>query len=64
MSAGQESVGADMSVTTTGNAHVAMFPAASVATHVTTVVPGPNNDPEGGEHTRFVPAQLSEAVTL
>lgn len=64
MSEGQESVGAVASVTTTGNAHVAVFPAASVALHVTTVVPGPNDDPEGGEQTRFVPAQLSEAVTL
>ncbi len=61
---GQDSIGTDASVTTTGNAHVAVFPAASVAVHVTTVVPGPNDDPEGGEHTRFVPAQLSDAETL
>jgi hypothetical protein len=64
MSAGQESDGVDASVTMTGKAHVDVFPAASSAMHDTTVVPGPNDDPDGGEHTRFVTAQLSEAVTL
>ena len=48
--------------TLTVNAHVAVFPAASVAVQVTVVVPIGNVAPLGGEHTTPTPRQLSEAV--
>ena len=46
----------------TVNAHVAVFPAASVAVQVTVAVPTGNVEPLGGEHTTLTPGQLSDAV--
>ena len=39
-----------------------MFAAASVAVHVTVVVPTGKVDPLAGTHTIVAPGQLSEAV--
>jgi hypothetical protein len=44
-------LGAVVSETTTLNAHAFVLPAASVAVHVTTVVPGANVLPLAGTHT-------------
>ncbi|HTE20237.1 MAG TPA: hypothetical protein VK689_17875, partial [Armatimonadota bacterium] len=38
---------------------VVVLPAASIAVHVTVVLPLLNADPEGGEHVTVVPGQLS-----
>jgi hypothetical protein len=43
----------------TGNEHTAVFPAASVAVHVTVVVPTGNIEPDGGTHATVTPGQLS-----
>jgi hypothetical protein len=60
--AGHESTGASVSLTVTLNEHVAVFPAPSVAVHVTTVVPTANELPDAGEHSMAEPGQLSVAV--
>jgi len=46
----------------TGNEHIAVFPDASVAVHVTEVVPCGNIDPDGGTHVTVTPEQLSVAT--
>jgi hypothetical protein len=43
----------------TAKLHVAVFPAVSVAMHVTVVVPIGKQLPEAGEHTTVAPGQLS-----
>ena len=48
--------------TVTVKEHVAVFPTASVAVHVTVVVPSGKTDPEAGTQTVVVPGQLSETV--
>jgi hypothetical protein len=49
--------------TVTVNEHELMFPLASVAVHVTVVVPSWNVEPDGGTHATVVPAHpLSETV--
>jgi len=45
--------------TVTGNVHVAVFPAVSVAVQVTVVVPVGNIDPDGGTQATVTPGQLS-----
>ena len=54
--------GATMSLTSTAKRQVAEFDAASVAAHVTKVVPTGNVAPEGGVQTMLTPGQLSDAV--
>ena len=44
------------------NVHVPVFAAASVAVHVTVVVPTANDEPEAGTHTTVAPGQLSDGV--
>ena len=46
----------------TVNVHVAVFAAASVAVHVTVVVPTGKDEPEAGTHAVVTPGQLSPAV--
>ena len=46
----------------TANEQVAVLPAASVAVHVTVVVPTGNGLPDGGTHATVTPGQLSEAT--
>ena len=41
---------------------VAVLPEASVAVHVTVVVPTGKHDPEGGLHITVTPGQLSEGT--
>jgi len=48
--------------TVTGNVHVAVFPAVSVAVQVTVVVPTGNIEPDGGTQATVTPGQLSFAV--
>ena len=48
--------------TSTLNVQVAVFPAASVATAVTVVLPGGNAEPDGGVVATVTPGQLSEAI--
>ena len=43
---------------------VAVLPDASVAVHVTVVVPTGKHVPEGGLHTTVTPGQLSVAVVV
>ena len=62
MFAGQVTVGACVSLTVTENAHVPVFAEASVAVHVTVVVPTGNVEPDAGAHTTVEPGQLSDAV--
>src|SRR5258708_11915380 len=63
MLAGQTNCGACLSSTTTRNAQVLVFPAASVATQLTTFVPFGNVEPEGGVETTVAVPQLSVALT-
>ncbi|WHY58360.1 hypothetical protein QNH43_08890 [Peribacillus simplex] len=59
----QMMVGRSTSNTVTLNEQGALvFPAVSVALHVTIVVPTGKNDPEGGEQTDAAPGQLSFTV--
>jgi hypothetical protein len=44
------------------NEQVAVLPDASVAVHVTVVVPTGNGVPDGGTHATVTPGQLSEAT--
>ena len=62
MFAGQVTVGACVSCTVTVNVQVPVFAAASVAVHVTVVVPTGKVDPDAGAHTTAAPGQLSDAV--
>jgi hypothetical protein len=59
--AGQTNCGACVSSTTTRNAQVLVFPAASVATQFTTFVPFENVEPDGGVQTTVGVPQLSVA---
>lgn len=58
---GHETVGACESLTVTEKLHDPVLEEASVAVHVTIVVPIENVDPEAGTHETVVPGQLSEA---
>ena len=62
MFAGHVTVGASLSVIVTVNVHVAVFAAASVAVHVTVVMPTGNVEPDAGTHATVTPGQLSEPV--
>ena len=62
MLAGQLAVGFSLSFTVTVNEQVPVLPDASLAVHVTVVVPAANVEPEAGEQEIVAPAQLSEAV--
>ena len=64
MFAGHVTVGACVSLTVTVNEHVPVFDAASVAVHVTVVVPIANVEPDAGTHTIPTPGQLSDAVAV
>src|SRR4029079_7004930 len=56
--------GGSVSTTVTAKVHSAELPAASVAVHVTVVVPTVNKLPDGGLHTTTgAGSQLSAAVT-
>ena len=44
------------------NVHVEVLPDASVAVHVTVVVPFGKNEPDAGLHIVVTPGQLSLAV--
>src|SRR5215216_5303150 len=51
--------------TTTSNVRLVEFPAASVAVHVTAVVPIANDEPDAGRHDgTTAPSTRSVAVTL
>ena len=63
MFAGQVIIGGCVSTTVIVNEHMLVFPAASVATAVTVVVPFGNAEPDGGVATTLTPGQLSVAVT-
>jgi len=60
--AGQLATGGWLSFTVTLKTHDAVLPLASVAVHVTGVVPRANRVPEGGTHVVVAPGQLSLAV--
>ena len=62
MSAGQVITGASVSLTVTINVQVSALPTASIAIHVTVVVPTGNTEPEGGLQDIEVSEQLSVAV--
>ena len=62
MFAGHVTVGACVSLTVTVKVHVPVFIAASVAVHVTVVVPMANVEPDAGTHATVAPGQLSAAV--
>jgi hypothetical protein len=62
MFAGQVIDGAWVSLTVTVKVQVPVFAEASVAVHVTVVVPFGNVEPEAGTHATVAPGQLSEAV--
>ena len=46
------------------NVHVPVFAEASVAVHVTVVVPTGNVEPLAGTHATVAPGQLSEAAAV
>ena len=62
MFAGHATVGACVSCTVTVNEQVPVFAEASVAVHVTVVVPTGNVEPDTGTHATVAPGQLSVAV--
>lgn len=63
MFAGQVIAGACVSCTVTENEHVPVFPTASLAVHVTVVVPTGKVDPDAGTHVTVTgPGQLSVPV--
>jgi hypothetical protein len=63
--AGQVTTGFWLSVTVTVNEQLPSLPAASVALHVTVVVPTGNEEPDAGSHvTAPTPGQLSVAVAV
>jgi hypothetical protein len=59
---GHMMVGFCVSLTVTVNMHIAIFIEASVAVHVTVVVPTLNIEPDVGLHITVAPGQLSIAV--
>jgi len=59
---GQTMDGGATSTTRTWKLHVAVFPAASVAVHVTVVTPSGKMEPGGGVHAVVTPGQLSLEV--
>ena len=61
-SAGTVKEGAVVSRTVTWNAALEWFSAASLAEHVTVVVPSPNVEPEAGEQEELVTPTASEAL--
>ena len=64
MLAGQAIFGGSPSLTVTVNEQLSLFPAPSVATLFTVVVPFGNAKPEVGVETTETPLQLSDAVTV
>ena len=62
MFAGHVIAGACVSCTVTEKLHVPVFAAASVAVHVTVVVPTGTVEPEAGTQLTVAPGQLSDAV--
>jgi hypothetical protein len=65
ISAGTVRLGAVVSATVTGNVRLVELPCASVAEHVTVVVPMRNVLPEAGPHVvATAPSTMSEAVAL
>ena len=62
MFAGQVIEGACVSLTVTVKVQVPVFAEASVAVHVTVVVPFGNVEPEAGTHATVAPGQLSVAA--
>ena len=64
MFAGQVTFGGSASLIVTVKVHDAVFVEASVAVHVTVVVPFGNVDPDGGLQTTVTPGQLSVAVAV
>lgn len=62
MFAGHAIVGTWLSTTVTVNEHEFEFDDASVAVHVTVVVPTGNVDPDAGTHVTVAPGQLSDAT--
>ena len=64
MFAGQVTVGACVSCTVTEKVHVpsGLFGDASLAVHVTVVVPTGKVEPLAGTQTTVAPGQLSDAV--
>ena len=60
--AGHVATGACVSLTVTVNEHELVLFDASVAVHVTVVVPIANSVPLAGTHTTVVPGQLSDVV--
>ena len=64
MFAGHETVGACVFCTVTFSEHVpsGLFADASLAVHVTVVVPTGKVDPDAGTHATVAPGQLSDAV--
>src|SRR4051794_1507518 len=65
MFAGQLIEGACVSLTVTVNMQLPVLPDASVAVHVTVVVPFENVEPDAGEHVGVpTPGQLSLAVAF
>jgi hypothetical protein len=61
-SAGTVTTGAVVSTTLTWKLAVLELPAASLAVHVTVVVPSGNVDPDAGRHANDVTATLSVAL--
>ena len=55
--------GGSVSMIVTVNEHWLVLPAASVATHFTTVTPFAKVEPDAGAHTTVAPGQLSFTVT-
>ena len=64
MLAGHAIFGGSSSLTVTVNEQLSLFPAASVATDLTVVVPLGNVEPDAGVETTVTPGQLSLAVTV
>jgi hypothetical protein len=62
MLAGHLMTGGSPSINVTKKKQRFAFSEASVAVHVTRVVPPGNLDPDGGTQTMLVPGQLSVAV--
>ena len=64
MFAGHVMVGPSVSLTVTVKEQLAVLPDASVAVHVTVVVPFAKVEPEAGEQLVVTPGQLSLAVVV
>jgi hypothetical protein len=64
ISAGHCAIGGWVSLTVTVKLQESLLPEASVATHLTLVVPTAKEEPEGGVQTRPTPGQLSEALAV